>query len=507
VRVTRGLGENASLPLVVAKSEVAGVHPSTMKGSKRSSAMSLRLLDKRWFVLGLLVMNAVTGIFIFRFPESYVDFGPPFLGFGLFAFLAAMWFCRGNLLFQSRLLLLVTIGYYAGLIKAVDSSAAFSPIGIEAQTLEVGAKMFALTSLALLGAFVGLVWGFRPLREPGYAWAGTAASMSFPLGHFSLATVIVLITGYFSARSYGDSIFQASYASGSGKGQVLGNLQAIGVIAMVLAITAGSRLKTRWTTPLLIFLGGYFFVWGILIRGGRTEVLSGILAVVISSAAATGRVASLKPRHYVAALVLALFMEAWGTIRGTVASAEASEETIIDGYRRLQAMGIYHAGTISAIATTFSNTIHMVDHNVVPFDLGKSYSDYLLRTPPAFVYPDRPRDLAWMFPDFGYAAVGGMFELAEAFFNFGLLGCVAVPFCVSFVIGRTYRNAMGGRLFWLFVFAALLAETFRGAWYQTFAYYKGAVTGVILYCAFVLLADRFPRLRVSGSISPSATRA
>lgn len=456
-----------------------------------------RFLDKRWIVLSLLAINAAIGVFIFLFPESYIEYGWQFFGFGLFVFLVTMWFFRNNLLFQSRLLLLVTIGYYAGIIKAIDPSAAFSPVQIDAQTLEVGAKMFALTSLALLGAFGGLVSGFRVSRQAGYAWPGTAASMSFTSLHFYFATVIVLITGYLSARSYGDSVFESSYASGSGEGQLLGNLQAIGVIAMVVAITAGSRLKKRWVTPLLIFLGGYYFIWGIFIRGGRTEVLSGLLAVFIALAAAKGRIASFKLQHFIAVFFLAIFMEAWGVLRGTLSSIEAPEETIIEGYQRLMELGIYHAGTISGIATTFSNTVHMMGHTAVNFDFGKSYFDYLLRTPPEFIYPNRPRDLAWMFPDFGYAAIGGMFELAEAFFNFGLIGCLLIPFCISYVIGISYRKAMQGQFLWFFIWASILAETFRGGWYQTFAYYKGAVTGVVLYFAFVFIANIFGQQRVS----------
>lgn len=453
--------------------------------------MHFRFLDKRWIVLSLLVINAAIGVFIFQFPMSYIDYGSHFFVFGLFVFLVAMWFFRNNLLFQSRLLLLVTIGYFAGLVKAIDPSAAFSPVEMDAQTLEVGAKMFALTSLALLGAFSGLEAGFGRLRASPYVWPGTSSSMSRPYAHLYFASIIILIAGYLSVRSYGDSVFESSYASGSGEGQLLGNLQAIGVIAMVIAVTAGARINKNWVTPVLIFLGLYYFVWGIFIRGGRTEVLSGLLAVFIALAAAKGRIASFKLQHFIAVFFLAIFMEAWGVLRGTLSSIEAPEETIIEGYQRLMELGIYHAGTISGIATTFSNTVHMMGHTAVNFDFGKSYFDYLLRTPPEFIYPNRPRDLAWMFPDFGYAAIGGMFELAEAFFNFGVIGCLVVPFIISFVIGRSYKKAMNGRFLWLFILASILAATFRGGWYQTFAYYKTIVTGIVLYFAFVLVADIF----------------
>ena len=462
-----------------------------------------RFLDVHLFVMSSLVLNAVLGVFIYTWPSIYIDFGWVFFFYGITNLILAMWFFRNNALFQSRLLLLVTIGYFAGLVKAIDPSAAFSPVGIEAQTLEVGAKMFALTSLALLGAFTGLEAGFGRQRNPSYVWPSTVSSMSRPYTHFYFATIIVLIAGYLSARSYGDSVFESAYASGSGEGQSLGNLQAIGVIGMVIAVSAGVRINKNWIMPVLIFLGLYYFVWGILIRGGRTEVMSGLFAVFIAFAAAKGRIASFKLQNFIAIFFLTVFMEAWGALRSTLASVNAPEETIIEGYKRLMELGIYHAGTISGIATTFSNTVHMVENSVVNLDFGKSYFDYLLRTPPEFLYPGRPQDLAWMFQAHGYIAIGGMFELAEAFFNFGLIGCLVVPFIISFVIGTAYRKSLNGHFLWLFVLASILAETFRGAWYQSFAYYKGAVTGVILYMGFMFVANLYSKRRSTDGAAPS----
>jgi hypothetical protein len=450
-----------------------------------------KILERKFFMTWMLFLNALMGVLVFIFPFAFNEFGRYFLSFGFIALFLAMWFYKKNLLFQSRLLILATIGYFAGLVKAIDPLAAFSPVGIDYQTIEVGAKMFGLTSIALFGAFLGLEVGFGRWRPNSLMWPGTSYSISNTRIHFYFATIIILIAGYLSARSYGNSVFDSGYASGTGQGQLLGNLQVIGVIAMVIAVTTGVRINKMWVMPTIILLGLYYFVWGILIRGGRIEVLSGLIAVFVALAAANGKIAHFNFRHYIIVFILAAFMEAWGSLRSTLSSSGVPDETIIEGYKRLLEAGIYHAGTISGIATTFSNMIHMVENSVVPYDYGLSYFNFLLRTPPEFLYPGRPQDLAWIFDEHGYGAIGGIFELAEAFYNFGLIGCFIVPFIISCVIGRTYKRAMTGNFLSLFILASILASTFRGGWYQTFAYYKSILTGLIIYFIFILVAKIF----------------
>ncbi|HYA47927.1 MAG TPA: hypothetical protein VEF92_10290, partial [Burkholderiales bacterium] len=86
---------------------------------------------------------------------------------------------------------------------------------------------------------------------------------------------------------------------------------------------------------------------------------------------------------------------------------------------------------------------------------------------------------------------GGFFELAEAYLNFGLLGCLAVPFAISFLMGICYRKALAGSLFWFMILGAVLAVFFRGAWYQTFSYYKATLTGTALFLLIILVKDIF----------------
>jgi hypothetical protein len=452
-------------------------------------------------VCGLLI-NALIGAHLYFDPGTFASLGSPILLFAIAVVAATCWLFRYNVVYQTRVLLLIVIGYYAGLIKWIDPQAAFSPLGTDVQTFEIGVQMFGLTSVALFGAALGLMMGGRHL----YGASTRGAAISFPYSAwkalFLFSAVLVIVTGALSARSYGPSVLEGGYAEGEGKGQLLGNLQSMGVICLVIACIAGMHLRHRLTKVFLIALTVYYLGWGIFIRGGRLEVLSGILALTAALPAARGKLMRLRWYHYLAVVLLAVFMEAWGTLRGTLHEQSITSETgsdIVVGYAALREIGIYHAGTISAIASTFSDTLHMIGHQVIHYRLGSSYFDYLLRTPPEFMYPSRPPDLAWMFEDYGYEALGGFFELAEAYLNAGILGCLVVPFLISWFLSTCYRKAFRGSFYWYVLLTAMLSVFFRGAWYQT---------GIVLYFGFWAVAQLGAggRRSSAGPVQPTHLR-
>lgn len=395
---------------------------------------------------------------------------------------------KDNFIFQLRLVFLLAIGYFAALVKAIDNSALFSPIGFSSQTLDIAVQMFGLTSIAFFGALLGLIIfgpaynGAKSRRYSGFSFDSRFASRLYVVN-----AVIVIIVGYLSAKSYGPNIFESAYASGDGEGQLLGNLQSIGVVSLSLCALASAQLARTRIFYLTVFLAIYFLGWGILLRGGRSEVLSGIIALIVLIPISKGQVFFLRPWHFVAGILGAFSLEALGTIRGALADGSASLEFIIEAYSNLAGEGIYHAGTISGIAITFANMVYMIDKSVINFCFGSTYFDYILRTPPEFLYPDRPKDPSWMFGDLGYEAIGGFFELAEAYYNFGAIGCFIIPFIISTMIATSYKRALDGKLFWFVILAALLSVFPRGAWYQTFAFYKSIFTGLFIFLLVYLL--------------------
>jgi hypothetical protein len=98
-------------------------------------------------------------------------------------------------------------------------------------------------------------------------------------------------------------------------------------------------------------------------------------------------------------------------------------------------------GTISPIATTFSNTVWLIQNNVINYSFGQSYWEWILRIPPEVLYPNRPVDYAWMFQEYGLLAGGGFFELAEVYMNFGLIGALIIPGIISFLMAKSYYYA------------------------------------------------------------------
>lgn len=442
-------------------------------------------LNKRtaiYFAVFTAAMNAFIGFVAFAFNADSGTYINYLLLASLILIAPGFYLFKDNFVFQLRLAFILAIGYFAALVKAIDSGALFSPVGFSSQTLSVAVQMFGLTSIAFFGALMGLIMfgprynGIKLSSYPGFLF-----DQRFATRFYVVNATIVIMVGYLSAKSYGPNIFQSAYASGDGEGQLLGNLQSIGVVSLSLCALASVQLARRSFFYLTCFLVIYLLGWGILIRGGRLEALSGILALIVLVPISKGKVFYLRPSYFVAGIFGALFLEVLGVIRSALADGSVSLEFIIDAYSRLFDQGIYHAGTISGIAITFANIIHMIDYSVINFSYGSTYFDYFLRTPPEFLYPSRPVDPSWMFGDLGYDAIGGFFELAEAYYNFGVVGCLVIPFIISAIIAGSYKRALSGRLFWLFIFAGLLSVFPRGAWYQSFAFYKSLFTGMFMF--------------------------
>jgi hypothetical protein len=127
---------------------------------------------------------------------------------------------------------------------------------------------------------------------------------------------------------------------------------------------------------------------------------------------------------------------------------------------------------------------------------GRAYYDYLLRTPPAFLGIERPRDPAWQMEVNGlWMAQGGIFEIAEANWNFGLIGCFFVSLLISFFFGTLLRRAVfDGSPFFVCFFIAFGLHGLRSVWYQTFSYYRLLTLFVLVYFIALLISQQFLRV-------------
>ena len=439
-----------------------------------------------------MCLNALIGLIIFYNLGLYLQYKYIIFLLALCNIVFLLNFFKKIFLYQLRLIFLALVGIFPAFVKLLDPQNVFSPIGLDIQTLNISTKMLGLTSLALLGCFVG----FNLVKINFHKISN---GINFPIRQYVkimfISMILILLIGYLSANSYGPAIWNSVYASDEAKGQLLGNLQSMGVIFLTITCVLTFKRSSINYLTLTIFLALYLLVWGILIRGGRLEFLSGLLTLVIGVQASVGRIFSISKFGYVLLIGGAVLMELFGYIRGTLSTQVT--ETALEMYLRLYDQGILFAGTLSGIATTFANVLHMVENGVVNYQLGVPYLEYIMRTPPEFLFPGRPEDLSAIFEKYNYASLGGFFELAEAYLSFGIFGIFFVPLIISWVIGTIYKKALNGNLFFFFLLIGITSVFLRGAWYQTFAYYKSLITGALIWVFYVsIMKIRFIPLNV-----------
>ena len=126
-----------------------------------------------------------------------------------------------------------------------------------------------------------------------------------------------------------------------------------------------------------------------------------------------------------------------------------------------------------------------VRENITGLLLGESYLNYFLNSPPAFLGLPRELGLEWYTDVLGIPmSLGGIFEVAEAYWNFGLVGCLAVPFLLSWFFSWLLQKGLRTNnyflLTWYLVFGFM---SFRAVWYQTFSYFRIMTIMLLIYLA------------------------
>ena len=388
-----------------------------------------------------------------------------------------------NILFLGRTLFLGLVGYYPIAVKVfAGEDALFSLYEPSTQGLDISIVMYVGTSLALLGSEVGLAVGSGQRRRPRAAAADpelwrTIFYMSVPLV-VVVSTIVIRTT---------PSVLTFVYGSTGIDGYILGNLHAIAIICLLSMFVAMYKIHVKYGWIIFALLAVVFLAWALFLRGFRQDVVTTLFGLVICYGLVHGRPHRLSFATVGVVCVVCVVVEFMGTARGMIATSGTTIGEISTEFTStLFKVGeTYHFGTVSPDATTFANTVHLIKSGTMDPLWGWSYWEFIPRTPPAFMFPDRPRDYAWMFPDYGLGAGGGIFELAEAYMNFGLLGTLVVPGLISFLMARAFVNAKQSQTvaayFLLFSFLGIFL---RGAMYQTFAYYKCFWTAVILLLCF-----------------------
>ncbi len=359
-------------------------------------------------------------------------------------------------------------------------------------TLEMASRILALTALALGSS--SIAW-YTAIRRPLKTTSRFRIPFESSNMRFWIYALLAVVAGTLTAKALGPYVWTASYATESTELFLrIGTTPAVaatGIIGMYTMLLSGAAPKNY--RPFFWLIALYTLGDCMLFRGMRLEVFAVGLAMYAGYLMKTGT--GVRPFRLLSIMVIVyLFAQTVGVLRSITDAGITAREGLVMAFRFVYEEGLefyFQLGTFADIAGTFYNAVGLIDDRIVKPLLGLSYLSYIPRTFPEFLYPGRPRDLALIFENYGLTTGGGMFELAEAYINFGVAGCVIVPAIITYLIARVSRNAEAdsgftGLMLYLLVFSLFL----RGTWYQTFAFYKTMVAWVVLEF-FIWLTIRF----------------
>lgn len=405
-----------------------------------------------------------------------------------------------NILFLARTFILGFIGYFPMIVKILyGQDALFSGYEKSTQEFDIATIMYVTTSFALFSSQIGFA-AARYKRQPNgrasKALVWPPAIRSSDTEYWYVASVagvlLAVVSAYFFITGYGPSILVAGYGAPErlDKGIPVGIANVLGAIGIFSLFIAGLKgYLYRWK---LIFLlvSGVFIIYSQLLMGLRQDAMSVLFGLVVLFGVVSRREIGLKLGYLPLIVISYIFFEGWGIARTALAAGIPFTDIVSAAFTSIDDSGVIRLGTVSPIATTFSNTVFMIENQMINLSLGKSYLEWLLRIPPEAVYPGRPADYALMFEEYDLSAGGGFFELAEVYMNFGIAGALIIPGFVSFLMGRAYYYAMNRQtMLGYFLLFSFLTIFFRGTWYQTFAFFKAFLVCMLAYVIYVFVVQ------------------
>lgn len=350
------------------------------------------------------------------------------------------------------------------------------------QSRELAVWVSLLTSLALSGHALGWRLGSTAASKFPQSLFPSEDLMSEKQfkSYFYFFTSVAVISGFLFSRALKAFVWEAAYSLqrqeplfGVGAYNFLIVCSLIAILSLLLQ-TRHARFKD-W----LLFgvTAIYSLMFCMLFRGMRAEFVGFFFGSVI-----------LLSVHYkirwkgyqvLSALSIGyLFVLCWGIYRATAPTGFGlmdSLEYLKQNSNMIDKDGNFfiQTSTFGDIAATLYDSIALVQSKAVTLMNGQTYLDYIPRTLPAFISPERPRDLSLIFYDFLIPQGGGIFELTEAYFNFGDWGCLLIPLLISFIIGFFIESGKRSASLPIYVLIGCLsAAIFRGTLYQTFVFYR-----------------------------------
>jgi hypothetical protein len=296
------------------------------------------------------------------------------------------------------------------------------------------------------------------------------------------------------ALSAGDSLLSTgSYGNSESEGSSvkIGTLNVFYFYFIsIFFVLSSLEIKLNKISFILYALLFYATIVFIALRGVRQDSIGVALSII----SFVYFLRNPKINRYYAIMVL--FVLAWlGSVLTGILRADFSIETLSSIFIIFVSTFFKNIqGYVALNLDTASMTIGTL--NVIPFKiqeqgylLGSSYFDWIPRTLPAFIYENRPLDLAFQMNYNGeWFGWGGIHEVAEAYWNFGIIGVVIVPFFISLFINLIGNKFISSKSLYSAIPIVWLIMLPRYIWYQSFAFYKSTLVLVLLVFIIQILS-------------------
>lgn len=367
----------------------------------------------------------------------------------------------------------------------------FTVSAMQYQTSAIAIQILFLSILALCSSYFG--WLFANPTQ----WKVTEKPCSLSGGEFAVRYwfyfVIAVICGSFAANALGGLLWSRSFSyvgmqpyMGIG---VFSVFACFSVIAMYsLLLTTRNTYKRYWWG--LGFVAAYVLVYCLLLRGARLNVLGTLVALFFLTVLHRRKQVGPWQLGGILAVAVAVVM-VWGALRHGSIGQGATLESIQGAFSLVlvQADGnaYLHLPNVADIVATLFQVVGLVNDGNLALQHGQSYLNYLPQTLPTFLYLDRP--LGFSINNInGQVMTGSLFELAEAYANFGVWGCLVIPGLLTYLGAIANREAIKRGTFMSYLWYGIaLAIVIQGTWYQNFSFYKAPVSWLVVEVGILLL--------------------
>jgi len=408
-----------------------------------------------------------------------------------------------NLLYIFRYMLVWLLIFVAAAVFALyQGEVLLNWFGVQYQSVKNTQTLVMAGVFSLCGSLIGWHSSMKKLHKLKHVsftmctWKKKRFQQVGFLMSFGFAALYLWNSGGISgsSRAYGDNDGGLELTFG-----VFNIFHFIGIALLIL-----SAIKKIEINRKIILLGVLSLIPGIL-TGSRADYLPQIFILLILLANSR-IIETLKNKDYsrvfyyaligvllvVIGYFVATFMAIWrvGSLEVIDVFNLMLAEKGVSLIREINGKEIIFLETGNMILGGLYSAIVQVREEHTGLLFGESYFNYFLNAPPAFLGLPRPEGLEWLTEINGVIMTqGGIFEVAEAYWNFGLIGCFVVSFGLSYFFGYLLRRGVTRSnyffLVWFFVFGF---HGFRSIWYQNFSYFRLLTIMLIVYIFCMIFA-------------------